>query len=149
MFVYLSVLESGCQSANDLPTSPLIKQLLQGQHGSDRILRIDLSDQRFADVRILLQQMLRDSGRADTGPQSAEAEAPQFELTDPKRSSPLTPREREVLSLSAEGHSYVGIATALKISVNTVRYHMKRLNMKLDVHNRVAAIHKARTLGVV
>ncbi len=110
---------------------------------------IDLADQRFAAMRILVQQMLDDGEPSASGTKSAKPGEPKAELTDPKLTSPLTPRECEVLSLSAEGHSYESIANALRISINTVRYHMRRLNMKLDVHNRVAAIHKARTLGMV
>ena len=149
MLVYVSVLESGCESASDFPPSPLRQEIAQGVHSSDRILLIDLADQRFAAMRGLVLQMLEGLGHAARKPVESESAEPASALTASKRTSGLTPRELEVLSLSAEGHSYDAIASALQISINTVRYHMKRLNMKLDVHNRVAAIHRARTLGMV
>jgi RNA polymerase sigma factor (sigma-70 family) len=50
-------------------------------------------------------------------------------------SSPLTPREREVLQLLAEGNSSKQIADALNISVNTVDTHRHRIMEKLDLHS--------------
>jgi DNA-binding CsgD family transcriptional regulator len=149
MLVYVSVLESGCQSDNGLTASLSRKEISPCQSSADRILLIDLSDQRFAAMRTLVQQMLGNLASSAGEANSAKPDESSSEMTDSKRTVPLSPREREVLSLSAEGHSYDSIAKALGISINTVRYHMKRLNVKLDVHNRVAAINKARTKGEV
>jgi DNA-binding NarL/FixJ family response regulator len=49
--------------------------------------------------------------------------------------SVLTPREREVLQLMAEGRSTVQIAESLCVSVKTVEAHRKQLMTKLDIHN--------------
>ena len=57
---------------------------------------------------------------------------PQSDLT-PK--SPLTPREREVLQLLAEGNSSKEIADALNISVNTVDTHRHRIKEKLNLRS--------------
>ena len=47
----------------------------------------------------------------------------------------LTPREREVLQLLAEGHPAVDIASRLKVSVKTVGTHREHLMQKLDTHS--------------
>ncbi len=47
----------------------------------------------------------------------------------------LTPREREVLTLVAEGESSGGIGRALFISPRTVETHRKKLMQKLGVHS--------------
>lgn len=46
----------------------------------------------------------------------------------------LTPREREVLQLLAEGRSTRQIASALKVSVKTVETFRQQLMDKLDIH---------------
>lgn len=57
--------------------------------------------------------------------------------------SPLTPRELEVLRRVAEGDSTEQIATALVLTVGTVRNHLARINSKIGAHNRVQAIRIA------
>ena len=52
----------------------------------------------------------------------------------------LTPREREVLSLMAEGLSNATIASRLHISERTVKYHITNIYAKLGVKNRTEAI---------
>lgn len=54
----------------------------------------------------------------------------------------LTPREQEVLEQLAEGDSYAAIAEALGISLNGVRFHIRGIYEKLQVHSRGAAIAK-------
>ena len=51
----------------------------------------------------------------------------------------LTPREREVLELVAEGLTNKEIAVRLTISVNTVRSHLRFILDKLHINNRVQA----------
>lgn len=52
----------------------------------------------------------------------------------------LTQREREVISLLAEGHGTGDIAHQLSISPNTVRNHVQHILQKLQVHSRVEAV---------
>ncbi|MET0999733.1 MAG: helix-turn-helix transcriptional regulator, partial [Marmoricola sp.] len=58
----------------------------------------------------------------------------------------LTPREREVLSLMAEGHSNAGIARTMTITEGAVEKYSARLFAKLDLlpdetgHRRVRAV---------
>ncbi len=52
----------------------------------------------------------------------------------------LTPREREVLRLVAQGQDNARIASALDISVETVRTHVTAILGKLRVHSRAEAV---------
>jgi DNA-binding NarL/FixJ family response regulator len=55
----------------------------------------------------------------------------------------LTPREREVLKLLAEGHTVKKVADLLKLSQKTVDAHKTNLMKKLDIHNRVELVKYA------
>ncbi|HWO46387.1 MAG TPA: response regulator transcription factor [Methylomirabilota bacterium] len=61
----------------------------------------------------------------------------------------LTPREKEVLRLMAEGISSRDIAARLGISYTTVRTHIRSLGSKLGVHSKLEAIVKARELALI
>ncbi len=61
----------------------------------------------------------------------------------------LTPREKEVLRLMAEGISSREIAARLGISYTTVRTHIRSLGSKLGVHSKLEAIVKARELALI
>jgi DNA-binding NarL/FixJ family response regulator len=50
--------------------------------------------------------------------------------------SELTPREREILQLIAEGYTSREIAEMLSLSVKTVQAHRTSLMQKLDLHDR-------------
>ena len=51
-------------------------------------------------------------------------------------SSNLTPREREVLQLIAEGYTNKQIAEILNLSIKTIQTHRANLMNKLDLHDR-------------
>jgi DNA-binding NarL/FixJ family response regulator len=55
----------------------------------------------------------------------------------------LTEREIEVLHLLARGKSYAAIGSDLFLSVDGVRYHIRHIYEKLQVHSRTQAIAKA------
>lgn len=61
----------------------------------------------------------------------------------------LTPREKDVLRLMAEGYPSRDIAAELGISYTTVRTHIRGLGTKLAVHSKLEAILKARELGLI
>ena len=62
---------------------------------------------------------------------------------------PLSERELEVVGLIAEGLSNPEIAARLFLSVNTLRAHTTNIYRKLDVHNRVQAVSRARGFGLL
>ncbi len=56
------------------------------------------------------------------------------------RRSTLTPREREVVKMIAEGNSAREIASVLGLSVKTVEAHRFNLMRKLDIHNKAQLV---------
>ena len=56
------------------------------------------------------------------------------------RRSTLTPREREVVKMIAQGNSAREIAGFLGLSVKTVEAHRFNLMRKLDIHNRAQLV---------
>ena len=77
---------------------------------------------------------VRPSSRAAPSPTSPEA---------------LTPREREVLALLAEGLSNKAIADRLTISEHTAKFHVNAVLAKLGVQRRTEAVVRAARLGLV
>src|SRR4030081_3327275 len=61
----------------------------------------------------------------------------------------LTPRERDVLVLMAEGASNKAIARRLGISVHTAKFHVGSLLDKLDATGRTDAVAHAARRGVI
>jgi DNA-binding NarL/FixJ family response regulator len=62
---------------------------------------------------------------------------------------PLTPREREVLQLIAEGKSNKQISRELEMSVKTVDSHRRNLMVKLDIHETAGLVRYAIRTGVI
>jgi len=61
----------------------------------------------------------------------------------------LTPRERQVLALLAEGASNKAIARALSVSVHTAKFHVASLTEKLGANGRLEAVAIAIRAGLV
>ena len=61
----------------------------------------------------------------------------------------LAPREREVLQHIALGLSYQEVAEEMGVSLSTVQTYVRGLYRKLEVHNRVAAVNRAREAGML
>ncbi|MFJ5776242.1 response regulator transcription factor [Streptomyces sp. NPDC093094] len=61
----------------------------------------------------------------------------------------ITSREMAVLGLLSEGLTAYAIGSRLRIAEKTVVKHKENLCKKLRVHDRVTAVNKARTLGLI
>ena len=68
---------------------------------------------------------------------------------DDQPSEHLSPRQREVLQLIAEGLSTKDIARRLDLSVKTVETHRTTLMRQLDVHEVTGLVRHALKLGLV
>lgn len=70
-------------------------------------------------------------------------------LTEGLHPVALTPREREVLKLLAEGKTDKEIAQTLTLAFRTVRNHAHNILQKLDSRNRHEAVQRAKRRGLV
>ena len=85
------------------------------------------------------------SPRSFTAPDLAEAMRRRMTPTGPQ----LSPREKEVLDLLAEGLSVSQISRRLFISDSTTKTHISKLYEKLGAGNRAQAIMSALRLGLI
>ncbi len=67
----------------------------------------------------------------------------------PARSTPLTPKELQVLSRLALGQDNEAVARSLTMSPNTVRTHVQNILAKLSVHSKLEAVSLALREGWV
>ncbi len=67
-----------------------------------------------------------------------------FEIQSPIDEVKLTTREIEVLEQLSKGLKYNAIADNLFLSAGTVRKHVENIYAKLQVHNKLEAVQKAK-----
>ena len=60
----------------------------------------------------------------------------------------LTPHEVRLLRMLVEGHSYKTAAAELNVSVNTIKFHLRNIYDKLQVHTKSEAVAKALRHGL-
>jgi DNA-binding CsgD family transcriptional regulator len=101
-----------------------------------RELESQLCFPNLAQVNRMLEQRLLEHGLLFPPTVSEEAE-------------PLSAREREVLQGVAEGLSNREIAGRLVITTATVKKHLEHIYVRLDVHNRTAAVARARSMHII
>ena len=69
--------------------------------------------------------------------------------TPPEAGHNLTPHELRLLKMLVEGHNYKTAATELGVSVNAIRFHMRSIYEKLQVHSKSEAVSKALRARIV
>lgn len=72
-----------------------------------------------------------------------------FSDLPPEPLEPFTRRECEILLLMAQNHSNYEIADQLFLSLNTIKWYIKRLYGKLEVHTRSEAVKRAAVLNLL
>jgi len=85
------------------------------------------------------------SGGAPMSPEVASRVVSLFRDVRPPQQANyhLTPTETQLLKLLVEGHHYKTAAAELKISINTVKFHLQNIYQKLQVHSKSEAVAKA------
>jgi DNA-binding NarL/FixJ family response regulator len=110
------------------------------------VLKHSASDELISAIRAALD------GRTYITPQLA-GELLQAMKQGPERAGDpvdsLTPRQREVLQLLAEGRSGKEIAVSLGISARTVEFHKYQMMETLGLHNSAELVHFAIKHGIV
>lgn len=89
------------------------------------------------------------NGEALFGPEIAKRLMNYFAAPQPPQLFPeLTEREREILTLIAQGDNNAEIAEKLALASKTVRNHISNIFSKLQVADRAQAVLKARDAGL-
>ena len=89
------------------------------------------------------------SGESVISPEMLARLLPRLQRGGSANRSELTEREREVLSLLADGLSNAAIADKLTVSVHTVRNHISNLSAKLGAHSKLEALSIAVRDGLL
>lgn len=96
-----------------------------------------LKDSAFEELSMAIKTVL--SGKIYLSPAIAGVVVENVMRNSPQKVSrttaELTPREREVLQLLAEGRTTKKIASQLNVSVKTVETHRRQVMEKLDIHS--------------
>ena len=142
------------------------REITRAHPGTHVILLTGLDDARFisealkAGVRgfVLKTQGADDLLRAIqavqrgvlyVSPGACQAVIDVFSGTGPPIAGRLSPREREVVQLVAEGKSSKQIAQVLAISVKTAEFHRGRIMGKLDIHDTAGLVRYAVREGLI
>jgi DNA-binding NarL/FixJ family response regulator len=107
-----------------------------------------LKDSSPSDLRYALQTVMK--GQTYLSPSlAARLEAYVRRVGDLSPLERLTPRQREILQLIAEGHTNREMAKVLGISIKTVDTHRRLLMETLDLHDVAALVRFAVRVGLI
>ena len=98
-----------------------------------------------------LVQAIRDAvrGKMYLSPEVSRAVVEAYQAKEALPMDPLTPRERQVLQLVAEGKTTKEAAVTLQISVKTAETHRTRIMEKLNVHETAGLVRYAIRRGII
>lgn len=106
-----------------------------------------LKSQATAELVQAIQEVIR--GGRYLSPGISEAVVQAYLAKTDLPADPLTPREREVLQLIAEGKTTKDIAGLLGVSVKTIESHRVRLMEKLDIRQTAGLVRYAIRRGMI
>ena len=122
-----------------------VRQALR--HGAAAYL---LKDSAPLELELALKAMLRgDTYLSPPVSRGVVSDYVQRLRGDDQSEAVLTPRQREVLQLIAEGHSSKEIARRLDLSAKTVESHRSQLMKQLDIHEVAGLVRYAVRAGLV
>jgi two-component system, NarL family, response regulator NreC len=119
--------------------------ILQGLRGGAKgfVMKTHAADDLIQAIRRAYR------GLTYLSPEVSTAVVQAYQNNTDLQTDPLSPRERQVLQLVAQGKSTKEVASLLKISVKTVETHRSRLMEKLDIHETAGLARYAVRLGLV
>src|SRR5512144_393287 len=140
--------------------SPQERAALRAQAGDSLVIAGEfatLAAARASDVDAdaILVAHEPNGGDADLSRQSAAGASADLSRRSPDRAKaeafdePLTPREKQVVELLAEGLPNKAIAARLGISDQTVKFHLASIAGKLGAANRTDTVRRAVRRGLI
>jgi len=152
----LNGLEAVARITKDFPG---VKVIILSMHSNEAYVRHAfragaagylLKDGTLAEMELAIESV--SSGGTFLSPRISKRVIESYFENDGSDLSPLeylTPRQREILQLIAEGKSTKEIAFLLRISIKTVETHRAQLMAKLDIHDVPGLVRFAIHVGVV
>jgi len=147
---------NGLDAAREIQKAcPRTRTILLTMHGEDsyvlRALQMGirgyvLKSQAVTDLVRAVQEVSR--GAVYLSPSVSGAVVEAYRTKKDLR-DPLTPRERGVLQLVAEGKTTKEVASLLGVSVKTAEYHRNSLMRKLDIHETASLVRYAIRQGLI
>jgi DNA-binding NarL/FixJ family response regulator len=100
---------------------------------------------RTSPARLLESLKEAVTGGAPMSPEVASRVIALFREIHPRERADyqLTPHETRLLKLLVEGYNYTTAAEELHVSYNTIKFHMRHVYEKLQVHSKSEAVAKA------
>jgi two-component system response regulator NreC len=148
---------NGLDAAREITrASPRTRVILLTMHSEDpyvmEALRAGikgyvLKTQAATDMVQAIQEVSR--GRVYLSPGVSQAVVTAYLARTELPPDPLSPREREVLQLVAEGKTTKEIAGVLGLSVKTAESHRTRIMEKLDIHATAGLVRYAIRRGLI
>jgi len=131
-----------------LPRTRLL--LLAGRDGwRSREVAREMCADGFLEKTLTPQELLEAVRTVSAGRPYVQRAVAQRWLAREGERGQLTGREREVLRLVAEGCENAEIGRRLRVSHDTVKFHMKNLFVKLGATTRIEAMRQARRSGLL
>ncbi len=148
----IRLLRAESMHARGADARPLLEEAI-GRTASLGCKRL-LSEPYVLALRRAVMPEERDEGAEPSVPQVSRLNLPATggpgkELPRAAPTGFLTPKEREVLELTAQRFSNKQIAIALDVGQTTVKWHLKNVFSKLRAASRHHAIQRARMLGIL
>ncbi len=146
-------------AARILKRWPKVKIIMLSMHANDEYLRQALGAGAAgyllkgadpAELELALKSVMR--GETYLTPAVSKRLVQEFLQQDGepvKSQSELTPRQREILQMIAEGHSTKEIAHRLELSVKTVETHRAAIMKRLDIHDVPGLVRYAIRAGLI
>jgi DNA-binding NarL/FixJ family response regulator len=154
---YAMPLLNGLGAAGEIiHACPQTKVILLTMHADDRYvleaLRTGvkgyvLKSQSATDLIVAIHEVMR--GMVYLSPRVSRSVVDAYLVKSELPPDPLTPREREVLQLVAEGKTTKEVAHLLGISVKTAESHRTRIMKKLDAPNTAGIVRYAIRRGMI
>ena len=112
--------------------------------GASGYLSKDSTGEEICDALVAASQ-----GRTTLGSDVQAAVAREIRRRSGDEERLLTPREDEILRMTADGMSAPEIARSLHLGATTVKTHLQRVYEKLGVSDRAAAVAEAMRRGIL
>ncbi|TMA40564.1 MAG: response regulator transcription factor [Deltaproteobacteria bacterium] len=147
---------NGLDAAREIQKAcPRTRTILLTMHGEDTyvlqalqmgIRGYVLKSQAVTDLVRAVREVSRGAMYLSPGVSAAVVEAYR---TKKDLRDPLTPRERTVLQLVAEGKTTKEVASLIGVSVKTAEYHRNSVMRKLDIHETASLVRYAIRRGLI